>query len=212
MSDQLPGVVIDALTDTFEIYVDEKAASFLGELFGSGVQEVVKNVPLLKWGYVAAAAINSATSAMEARRLLALYRTIKNQQQDIVNYLSKLSNSESLRLREIILEQVSKQSHEKQSEALGWLLISLAQGKIESGLFDGLVAELTRVNPLAYQKPALYMLRSSLKDHHVLEGPRHYLPAAFITNGTEKLAFITQDVLTDLGEAFFKFVYPRMVS
>jgi hypothetical protein len=202
--------VADNLPDLAEPFFDEASTTIAREVFGATLPDVVKELPVLKY-------IKTASDIYSTYRLQKIHRRLKAFLSALIagnftlDEFSKLSADDQKYVVDILVTELDSQSDDMQSEAMGYLFNAYIAGSIDRLMFMGIAHELKNANPLVfYFNVDSYNLTPRNTGTTIDSGPVHYLPASFVANGTDKLAFSSELYLTNLGQAFFDNVYNPM--
>lgn len=215
MSKQNDDIRDDALDISAEIaepVFDDLSTGVVKTLFGADIKDAAEDTPGLKVIVFAGKLFRAGTHWWQARKLQAFLTALKDGDAGITAF-ERLNDKQKQDLRAFIISELDKQTSEKQAEALGYLLVAYFQGKIDRLMFDGVAHEIKNINPRAFAFNIDGFTRSNLGTATRIEGPVHYLPAAFVSNSTEKIMFSSSGpFLTNLGDAFFPHVYDPMAA
>lgn len=212
-----------SVPDLVEPFLDEASSKVAKEIFSTALPEIAKDLPVLKY-------IKTASDLYGAYRILKLNKRIKAFVDAIhaggfrVEDFRKLSQDDQSKVVDVIITELDNHTDNLQSEALGHLFSAYISEKIDRLTFLGVAHELKNTNPLVFyfnvdgyaykqKRPDIgtdlgYTVRKS--GITLDSGPIHYLPASFKSNSTDMIAYSSMTFMTNLGEAFFKYVYEPM--
>ncbi len=221
-----PRFMADDIPDLAEPFLDEASSKIAKELFSTALPDLVKDLPILKYIKTATDIYGAYRITMLNRRIRAFIAAIQAGNFDIEDFRN-LSKSEQSQVVDVLMTELDNHTDDLQSEALGYLFAAYVSGKIDRLIFIGVAHELKNTNPLVFYfnvDSYSYELRNENSNFDGLDfgftkrpsgttidnGPVQYLPAAFKSNSTAKLAFSSELYMSNLGEAFFEHVYSPM--
>ena len=215
--------------DLVEPLFDEASNAVAKGIFGVALPEIIKELPILKY-------VKTATDVYSAYRISKLHRRLKaflDALQDgsfTLDDFYKLSRDQQESVVDILVTELDGQSDNLQAEALGYLFAVYMSKDIDRLIFLGVAHELKNINPLvfyfnvdSYTFDDAARLESSVASNfgfsnalmpiQIKSGPVQYLPSTFISGSTSAsgaFQISSSAYMTNLGEAFFKYVYRPM--
>lgn len=215
--------ISDDIPDLAEPLFDEVSERIAKGLFGIVLSESAKDLPVLKY-------VKTAVDMYSAYRASKLHRRLKSfldglQSGDFnLDDFNQLPQEEQKYVVDILVTELDNQSDNLQAEALGYLFAAYIAKDVDRLIFLGVAHELKNTNPLvfyfnvdSYSFDDMEKLKkidnisySGSMRARITSGPTQYLPSAFMSNGNEMLISSSELYVTNLGEAFFKYVYLPM--
>lgn len=211
-------ISIDDGAELSEFLVDYGSKGFLNNFLGDAVGELAGSVSAGKLALTIGRLFSNAKSHYRIKMLKGFLKAIESEEDSLVKFNS-LSKGEQNDIRGLVLSQLDLQSDERQSEAMGFAVNAYLSKEMSRLTLLGIVSEIKNTNPLLYyfnvDNLGLDRLHTNF-GKPVIKGPINLLPPAFYTNsmtegsvGWSSVPGVAY-VATDLGLAFFDYVYEPM--
>ncbi len=199
----------EAAPDALEPVLDEASEQLSRELFGAAMPELIKDLPILKYVKTASDVYTTFRMYKLKKRMTRFLHSLLDGGFQVADY-EALGSEEKQLIIDILVTELDAQTDDMQSEALALLFMSYINGSIDRLMFHGISHELKNTNPLVFYFSVDGFTLHTMKGGVRIEGPLHYLPASFYANFSESFAFSTDNLLTNLGQAFFTHIYEPM--
>lgn len=222
------GVKAD-IPELAEPFFDEVSSTMAKGLFAITLPEIAKDLPILKYVKTTADLYGAYRISKLHRRLKTFLKALQNGGFTLDDFYA-LPSEQQEQVVDILVTELDSQSDDLQAEALGHLFTAYISKDIDHLLFLGVAHELKNINPLvfyfnvdSYTFDDAARLESLTPVHagffntpmpvQIKSGPVQYLPSTFITGSTNasgSFQISSNAYMTNLGEAFFNYVYKPM--
>jgi hypothetical protein len=212
MSKKVQKIISNEAADLAEPLFDKASTELVKGLFGAVLPEIIKDLPVLKYIKTAGDIYGAYRISKLQHSLRQFLRALLEGNFNLEDYY-RLPEAEQRQIIDILTTELDNQTDDRQAEALGLLFNAYISRTISTLIFIGLTHELKNINPLVFSSDEFKITRFGKDMRNIrIEGPVHYLPNSFYSNSNGQFSFSTDLLLTNLGEAYFDYVYNPMLK
>lgn len=200
----------DDTDDLLEPFLDEGARRIGNEIFKAGLPELAEETPVLKWGKLGYD-MYSLHKMNKLRKRMAAFLSALEAGKFELKQFEELDQSLQAMVIEILINELDSQNDDYQAEALALLFNAYIKKDIDRLMFQGVAHELKNANPLTfYFNVDSIVVEKEQGRLRIVQGPVHYLPAAFVSGTNDQFETTSDNLLTNIGKTFYEVIYVPM--